>query len=96
MLHFGIPDLCGRTSSSFEADTVERQILEALHTFEPRILRHTLSVQAMAAPDLMDHNAVSFEIKGDLWAQPMPDTLYVKTEVDLETGHCELKARANG
>jgi hypothetical protein len=26
-----------------------------------------------------------------VWAQPMPESLYVKTEVDLETGMCMLQ-----
>jgi type VI secretion system protein ImpF len=44
----------------------------------------------------MDPNAVSFEIEGELWAQPMPDRLYVKTKFDLETGQCEVEGRPHG
>jgi predicted component of type VI protein secretion system len=35
-------------------------------------------------------------ISGDLWALPTPDPLFVRTELDLDTGQCELKDRPNG
>jgi type VI secretion system protein ImpF len=31
-----------------------------------------------------------FEIEGDLWAQPMPLQLYLRTEVDLEVGQARV------
>jgi type VI secretion system protein ImpF len=35
----------------------------------------------------MNHNALVFEIQGELWAQPVPLELFLKTEIDLETGN---------
>jgi type VI secretion system protein ImpF len=32
------------------------------------------------------HNKLTFEIEADLWAQPYPERLYLKTELDLERG----------
>ena len=96
VLNFGIPDISGMTASGVESDEFERRILDAIRHFEPRILPGSLSIHVYAAPGQMDHNAVSFEIRGDLWAQPTPDPLYVRTEVDLETGQCELRDRPNG
>jgi type VI secretion system protein ImpF len=40
----------------------------------------------VADTEQMTGNAVSFEINGELFAQPAPESFYVKTEVDLETG----------
>jgi type VI secretion system protein ImpF len=34
----------------------------------------------------MTHNALVFEIAGELWAQPVPLELFLKTEIDLESG----------
>ena len=31
-------------------------------------------------------NAMTFEIEGDLWAQPLPMRIYLQTELDLEMG----------
>jgi len=38
----------------------------------------------------MNHNALSFEIEGDLWAQPMPLRLLLQTDMDLESGHVRV------
>ena len=38
----------------------------------------------------MNHNALSFEIEGDLWAQPVPLRLLLQTDVDLESGHVRV------
>jgi len=96
VVNYGIPDLCGMTASGLKAVEFERQLLEAVRTFEPRILPNSLRIGVQAAPGQMDHNALSFTISGDLWALPTPDPLFVRTEVDLDTGQCELKDRPNG
>ena len=36
------------------------------------------------------HNVIGFEIRGELWAQPVPLELLVRTEIDLETGKVEI------
>ena len=38
----------------------------------------------------------SFEIEGELWANPLPEHLHLKTAVDIETGLCVLGDAANG
>jgi predicted component of type VI protein secretion system len=36
---------------------------------------------------------VAFEISGDMCPLPMPEALFLRTELDLDTGQCELKER---
>jgi type VI secretion system protein ImpF len=96
VLNFGIPDMCGLTTSSVEPVHVERAIRDAILRFEPRILARSLSVRAATDADAMGPNAVSFRIEGDLWSQPMPEHLFVKTEIDLETGQCSVEDRLHG
>jgi type VI secretion system protein ImpF len=38
----------------------------------------------------MNSNSVVFEIDGELWAQPAPLRIYLKTELDLETGDAKV------
>jgi type VI secretion system protein ImpF len=33
---------------------------------------------------------IGVEIEGQLWSQPVPLELLVRTEIDLETGHVEI------
>ncbi len=44
----------------------------------------------MEAGDLDHHNVIGVEIRGQLWAQPVPLELLVRTEIDLETGKVEI------
>lgn len=85
VLNYGMPDLTGYTSSGIDEAQVEKLVKEAIRRFEPRIVRK-LKVRALTNPDQMNANALCFEIDGELWGQPMPERLYLRTEIDLETG----------
>jgi len=90
VLNYGVPDLCGLTASGISPEEIARRLRQAILAFEPRILRSSLVVQVYVQPEAMGPTAVSFEIAGELWAQPAPEAFYVKTDVDLETGQWEL------
>nr|WP_238350232.1 type VI secretion system baseplate subunit TssE [Pseudomonas sp. SWRI154] len=89
VVNFGLPALAGNSASNIDVPALESLIHQAIATFEPRILRHTLRVRARATAE-MNHNALSFEIEGDLWAQPVPLRLMLQTDLDLETGHVRV------
>jgi len=85
VVNYGLPDLAGLTASAVDLEELESVVRQAICDFEPRILRHTLKVRAHAGEE-MNHNALVFEIAGDLWAQPVPLELFLKTAIDLEGG----------
>jgi type VI secretion system protein ImpF len=87
VLNFGIPDLAGAALSGVKADTLQRLIREAILTFEPRLTANTLQVSAKVDNQRMDGQSLTFNIDSEMWAQPIPLNLYLKTEVDLETGN---------
>jgi len=86
VLNFGIPDLTGVALSSVNPDTLQRQVKEAIVAFEPRLTPNTLRITVKAQVARMDRQALMFNIESEMWAQPIPLNLYLKTEVDLETG----------
>ncbi len=90
VLNYGIRDLTGHTASSLDASALERLIRQSIWDFEPRILRDTVKVRLMQHDDLMNHNSLMFEIEGDLWAQPLPVQIYLRTEIDLEIGDVKV------
>lgn len=90
VLNYGIPDLAGATSSSADVGALERMIRQALWDFEPRILRNTVKVRAAIDSEQMSHNALTFVIEGELWAQPVPLHLLLKSEIDLESGAVQV------
>ncbi|MBF6649846.1 MULTISPECIES: type VI secretion system baseplate subunit TssE [unclassified Methylobacter] len=93
VINYGIPDLAGTTLSGADVQEIERCVRQAIWDFEPRILRDSVKVTVTASDDRMNHNAMTFDIEGDLWAQPLPLRLYLRTELDLETGNMEIMDR---
>jgi type VI secretion system protein ImpF len=91
VLNFGLPALSGRAASSLDVTELERTIRQAILDFEPRILPGSLEVKALALENALDHhNVIGVQIRGELWAQPVPLELLVRTEIDLETGRVEI------
>jgi type VI secretion system protein ImpF len=86
VLNFGIPDLTGMVLAGMDASALQRQIKDAIVAFEPRLTSSTLRVTVQADRARMDHQSLVFNIESEMWAQPIPLNLYLKTEVDLETG----------
>jgi type VI secretion system protein ImpF len=96
VLNFGILDICGTPILNAKPAEIESHVKEAIICFEPRISQRTLSVRMVSPLNSEYIRSISFEIEAELWAQPLPDRLFVKTEVDLETGHYKLKGELNG
>lgn len=85
-VNYGIPDLAGTSAAGRNTAALERAVRQALLDFEPRILSDSLKVTVRMEPEQMSRHAMLFIIEGRLWAQPVPLSLYLKTELDLETG----------
>jgi len=90
VLNYGTPDLTGKTVSGFDVRTMELLLKQVLINFEPRIIRRTLTVRVTADKTLFDHNALAFEIEGELWAEPQPLHLHLRTEFELESGNVSV------
>ena len=89
VLNFGTRQLCGLFAPQMRE--LESQLADAIKIYEPRILRHSLKVKAS-----MDRTMILIELQGELWANPLPEQLFIKTTIDLETGQCMLGDRGNG
>lgn len=86
VLNYGFPDLAGRTVSSVEVPSLERTLRKVIWDFEPRLLRESVKVTLSKDPEQVGHNALRFDIEADLWSDPIPIRLYLRTEIDLEDG----------
>lgn len=92
VINYGLPALSGETASTLDIGGLESRLRRAIVDFEPRIDPATLQVRALATQDLLDHhNQIQFEIHGQLWAQPVPIEMLLRTEVDLETGQVDVR-----
>jgi type VI secretion system protein ImpF len=93
VINYGIPSLAGATSSGRDPVVLEKQVREAIYTFEPRLIRDSVSVRVVLSDSEMSSNTLRFEIEADLWAHPLPLHLFLQTEVDLDTGEFNVKQR---
>jgi type VI secretion system protein ImpF len=91
VVNFGLPALSGTHASSLDLSDLARAVRDAILMFEPRILPATLQIRTlMDAGELDHHNVIGVEIRGELWAQPVPLEFLVRTEFDLETGKVQV------
>jgi len=90
VLNFGMPPLAGRPASQYDLSELSRVLREVILRFEPRILPHTLKVSAEANSG-DSHNVLGFRIEGQLWSQPVPLEIYMRTEIDLESGLTQVR-----
>jgi type VI secretion system protein ImpF len=90
VLSYGIRDLCGRITSSVDIAELERELTNSMNHFEPRVIPGSLHIRAVEDPTGSSPSLLSFEIHADLWANPVPEHLFIKTQIDLETGHCRV------
>jgi type VI secretion system protein ImpF len=95
VLNYGLPDLTGLTVSGVRVGKLEQLVAESIINFEPRVMKQTVVVRASTGGDGRHPNVVGFEIQGELCPLPMPEALFLKTEVDLETGQCEVRDRGS-
>jgi type VI secretion system protein ImpF len=87
VVNYGLHDLVGTTLSGADATDIQQRIRQAIWDFEPRIFPESVNVKVSVSTDQMNKNAITFDIEGELWAQPLPLHLYLRTELDLETGN---------
>ena len=84
VLNYGIPVMSGNAVSSLNVGKLERGIRQAIWDFEPRLIKNTVIVKARMS--VVEKNMLTFDIEADMWAQPYPERLYLKTDLDLERG----------
>ena len=89
VINYGTRQLCGLAAP--DMNRLQQELGEAIQIFEPRITPRNLTIHAD-----IERNLVTFEVEGELWANPLPEHLHLKTTVDLETGQCLLGDSPHG
>lgn len=81
VLNYGVPETAGMNLSGTDAPLLAERLRTAIERFEPR-LRHVL-VTPVEQDTEGRRNTLAFLIEGELWGQPLPEQLYLHTELDL-------------
>ncbi|OQS32953.1 type VI secretion system baseplate subunit TssE [Chromobacterium haemolyticum] len=86
VIQYGMQSFVGATRSSLDLAVLENSLRSAILRYEPRIFPASLQVNALANEQSAESQKLMFEIIGECWGHPMPEPLYIKTILDLESG----------
>ena len=90
VVNYGVPDSTGDFANKKRAVAVRDAIRRAVELFEPRLIDGTLSVVSRSEDEKRD-SLIVFDIIADMWAEPVPAELYLRSQVDVTTGELELE-----
>ena len=82
-----------RTPADYEA--LARGVEAAIARFEPRLRAVRVHLEGHDA-DAAVRSPVTLIIEGELWGYPLPETLRVRTLLDLEEGRARIEGTAEG
>jgi type VI secretion system protein ImpF len=95
VLNYGLPSFTGGSIALLGAADTEAAIKQAILRFEPRLLPNSVKVKVIESSLREDaHNTMALEIEAELWCQPLPLHMFMKTELDLEIGTARLTERS--
>lgn len=92
VVNYGVRDTSGVFTNENRAEEIRKSIEQAITRFEPRINSGTLEVTMSENPE-QKKSIVDFDIRAEMWAQPLPIDLYLRSKVDLTTGELSLDNR---
>jgi type VI secretion system protein ImpF len=84
VLNFGMPSLAGRMARTVDPQQIASAIELAIRRFEPRL--SGLRVVAEMSEEGNETHVLSFRIEAQLWGQPMPQQLVLRTSIDVDSG----------
>lgn len=90
VLNYGLAEVSGEYSTTEKAEKIRRSIERAISHFEPRIVEGTVDVQLVGEIEATGMT-VGLEIRADMWAQPLPLELYLRSKVDVTTGEVQVE-----
>lgn len=90
VLNFGISEVAGDYSTAERAEKIRKSITNSIQLYEPRIHPGSIDVRLRLGQETKT-TVVTFDIHADMWAQPMPMELYLRSEVDVTTGQLALE-----
>ncbi len=90
VLNYGLREVSGSFSTSERAELIRRSIDRAIATHEPRIIEGSVDVE-LNSQDTGSDMTVALNIRADMWAQPLPLELYLRSQVDVTTGEVSVE-----
>jgi type VI secretion system protein ImpF len=93
VINYGVREVSGDFSTRKRAQMIQESIERAVELFEPRIRPGTLQVILREEETASRTTMIYFDIRADMWAQPMPLELYLRSEIDVTSGAVQLTSQ---
>ena len=90
VLNYGLAEVSGEYSTARRAELIRASIERAIGLHEPRIIPGSVDV-TLSPDDARGEMTVAFDIHADMWAQPLPLELYLRSVVDVTTGEVSVE-----
>lgn len=91
-INFGVAPLAGLRMSEIDPVDLKDVIRNSIVNYEPRLIKETLLVEFVdEGKHLEHHNILTLIIKGMMWCNPYPREFLLRTSLDLESGHMDIK-----
>ena len=90
VLNYGILDMSGVYSTRSRSDAIRASLRQAIELFEPRLRPGTLQIELQQVKE-GGSVVLAFEIRADMWAEPVPLELYLRSEIDITTGAVDIE-----
>ncbi|MEJ0035909.1 MAG: type VI secretion system baseplate subunit TssE [Gammaproteobacteria bacterium] len=94
VVNFGMPSLAGRTARSVDPQEIAGTIEAAIRRFEPRL--SALRVQPELDQEGNETHVLAFRIEAQLWGQPLPQQLVLRTSIDVDSGNVSVSESGAG
>lgn len=94
VVNYGMPSVIGKSASSVSPERTARLIKEVIRQFEPRLSK--VRVAPETADDAGSLHEISFRIDAELWGQPAPHQVVLRTHIDTESGHVRINDAVGG
>jgi len=82
VLNYGMPSLAGRAAVAVDVEGTARAIEDVIRRYEPRLT----AVRVLPDAEDGDGHSLSFRIEAELWGQPAPQHLVLRTRINTESG----------
>ena len=90
VLNYGVKDVAGDFAAKDRAQLIRKSIALAIEYFDPRIRKGSAQVE-IRTDNVSRTTIISFDIRAEMWAEPIPLELYLRSSVDVTTGQVTLE-----
>lgn len=93
VLNYGMRSLAGLSAAAVDPVKTAAGIEEAIRRFEPRLRKVRVAPDAGGA---QSGHQLSFRIDAELWGQPVPQQLVLRTRIETDTGNVTVSDSGAG